>query len=164
VRRRAQRGTLYFTEPLVGVLAEGTEALAAELQQRVALAIAQVVAAHQGVGALHAAGDAVEGEPGPPCAFQDPVGDVLRRASSSMSISGWSMGLMRMRLAMVSSRRRKAAEGGGGIGASWLGCDGGGTCREKPCCRVLDPSIASSALERAYAEFSAVRRGDDIHV
>ena len=93
------------------MLAEGTEAMVAELQQRVALAIAQVVAAHQGVGALHAAGDAVEGEPGPPCACQDPVGDVLRRASSSMSISGWSMGLMRMRSAMNAGRLRKAAEG-----------------------------------------------------
>jgi hypothetical protein len=86
VRRRAQRGTLYFTEPLIGVLAEGIEALAAELQQRVALGVAQLYccaeafgyAARQAVGALVVAGDAVEGEPGPPCASQDPTGHVLR--------------------------------------------------------------------------------------
>jgi hypothetical protein len=99
VRRRAQRGTLYFTEPLIGVLAEGIEALAAELQQRVALAIAQRVAADQAVVAIAIGGDAVEGEPGPPCAFRDPVGQGLRgggagcclanqRPRSSRSISG----------------------------------------------------------------------------
>ena len=76
------------------VLAEGIEALAAELQQRVALAIAQLAAADQAVVDIAIGGDAVEGEPGPPCASQDPVSDVLRgaglrRASSSMSISGW---------------------------------------------------------------------------
>ena len=60
------------------LLAEGIEALAAELQQRVALAIAQLVAADQAVVAIATGGDAVEGEPGPPCALQDPAGDVLR--------------------------------------------------------------------------------------
>jgi hypothetical protein len=50
------------------VLAEGIEALAAELQQRVALAIAQRVAADQAVVAIAIVGDAVEGEPGPPSA------------------------------------------------------------------------------------------------
>ena len=72
-------------------------AVAAQLQQLVALRIAQLAAAHQGVGALLAAGVAVEGEPCPPSAHQDPPGHVLRR--------GWSTWLMRMRLAMVSRRR-----------------------------------------------------------
>ena len=45
-----------------------------------------------------------------------------------MSISGWSMGLMRIRLAMVCHRRWLVVEGGGGMGASWLGETGGGTC------------------------------------
>ena len=40
----------------------GIEALAAELQQLVALGVAQLVAAHQGLGALLAAGDAVARE------------------------------------------------------------------------------------------------------
>ena len=52
---------------LAALLAEGIEALAAELQQLVALGVAQLhccaeafgYAAHQGVGALLAAGDAV---------------------------------------------------------------------------------------------------------
>ena len=47
---------------LAALLAEGIEALAAELQQLVALGVAQLVAAHQGVGALLAADDAVAGE------------------------------------------------------------------------------------------------------
>jgi hypothetical protein len=68
-------------------------AVAAQLQQLLALRIAQLVAAHQGVGALLAAGDAVEGEPCPPSAHQDPPGHVLRRGRvrrprSSMSIRG----------------------------------------------------------------------------
>jgi hypothetical protein len=40
--------------------------------------VAQLLAAHQVDGALLAAGDAVEGEPGPACAFQNPSGHVLR--------------------------------------------------------------------------------------
>ncbi|WP_190388301.1 hypothetical protein [Cyanobium sp. FACHB-13342] len=47
---------------LATLLAEGIEALAAELQQLVALGVAQLVAAHQGVSAPLAAGDAVAGE------------------------------------------------------------------------------------------------------
>jgi hypothetical protein len=98
------------------LLAEGIEALAVELQQRVALAIAQLVAADPAVVAIAIGGDAVEGEPGPPCASQDPAGHVvrgggLRRPRSFMSMSGWSMGLMRIRSAMNARRRRKAAEG-----------------------------------------------------
>jgi hypothetical protein len=81
------------------VLAEGIEALAAELQQRVALAIAQRVAADQALVAIAIGGDGVEGEPGPACALQDLAGDVLC----------W----------------------GGGLGASWRGCDGGGTCKRR---------------------------------
>ncbi|WP_216910922.1 hypothetical protein [Synechococcus sp. CCY 0621] len=65
------------------LLAEGIEALAAELQQRVALAIAQLVAADQAVAAIAIGGDAVEGEPGPPCASQDPPGHVLRRGRAA---------------------------------------------------------------------------------
>ncbi len=61
------------------MLAEGLGALAAELQQRFALAIAQRVAADHAVVAIASGGDAVEGEPGPPCASQDPAGHVLRR-------------------------------------------------------------------------------------
>jgi hypothetical protein len=101
------------------LLAEGIEALAAQLLQRVALGVAQLYccaeafgyAAHQGIGASLAADDAVAGEhlahhPLPrirratSCA-----GAGLRRPSSSISISGWSMGLMRMRSAMVLRRR-----------------------------------------------------------
>jgi len=63
---------------LAALLSERIEALAAERQQLVALRIAQLVAAHQGVGALLAAGDAVEGEPCPPSAHQDPAGHALR--------------------------------------------------------------------------------------
>jgi hypothetical protein len=51
----------------------------AQGQQLVALGVAQLLAAHQGLGAPLAAGDAVEGEPYPPCAPQDPAGHVLRR-------------------------------------------------------------------------------------
>jgi hypothetical protein len=64
----------YLLTPL---LSEGIEALAAQLQplqQLVALGVAQLYcyaeafgyAAHQAVGALVVAGDAVEGEPCPP--------------------------------------------------------------------------------------------------
>ena len=60
------------------LLAQGIEALAAELQQRVALPIAQRVAADQAVVAIAIGGAAVEGEPGPPCACQDPASHVLR--------------------------------------------------------------------------------------
>ncbi|MEA5442101.1 hypothetical protein [Cyanobium gracile] len=93
------------------LLAEGIEALAAELQQRVALAIAQLAAADQGVGAVAIAGDAVAGEHlahhslpwirrATSCA-----GAGLRRPRSSRSISGWSMGLMHIRSSMNSRRR-----------------------------------------------------------
>jgi hypothetical protein len=47
---------------------EGIEALATQLQQLVALGVAQLLAAHKVVGALVVAGDAVEGEPCPPSA------------------------------------------------------------------------------------------------
>ena len=78
------------------LLAEGIEALAAELQQRVALAIAQRVAADQAVVAIAIGGDAVEGEPGPPCACQDPAGHVLRRGGGHGGIlagvrRGWQL-------------------------------------------------------------------------
>jgi hypothetical protein len=53
---------------LAALLAEGIEALAAQLQQLVALGVAQFLAAHKVVGALVVAGDAVEGEPYPPSA------------------------------------------------------------------------------------------------
>ena len=53
---------------LAALLAEGIEALAAQLQQLFALGVAQFLAAHQVVGALVVAGDAVEGEPCPPSA------------------------------------------------------------------------------------------------
>ena len=63
---------------------------------------------------------------------QDPAGYVLRggragcclanqRPSSSMSIRGWSMWLMRMRLVMCSRRRSSVAEVVGGMGGSWPG-------------------------------------------
>jgi hypothetical protein len=44
------------------LLAEGVEALAAQLLQRVALGVAQLVAADQAVGAVPVGGDAVAGE------------------------------------------------------------------------------------------------------
>ena len=85
---------------LAALLAEGVEALAAQLLQRVALGVAQLVAADQAVGAVAVGGDAVEGEPCPPSAAQDPPGHVLRWGwagcclanqwpSSSMSMRGW---------------------------------------------------------------------------
>ena len=77
-RTRARVSPRYFTEPLIGVLAMVIEALAAELQQRVAPAIAQLAAADQAVVAIAIGCDAVEGEPGPPCASQDPAGHVVR--------------------------------------------------------------------------------------
>ena len=81
VHRAADRGAVAAAvgkHLLAALLAEGIEALAAELQQRVALAIAQRVAADQAVVAIAIGGDAVEREPGPPCASQDPLGDVVR--------------------------------------------------------------------------------------
>ena len=59
--------------------AEAIQPLAAQLQQLVAFAVAQLVAADQGGGTVAIAGDAVEGEPCPPCASQDPPGHVLCR-------------------------------------------------------------------------------------
>jgi hypothetical protein len=61
---------------LAALHSEGIEALAAQLQQLFALGVAQLYcfaeafgyAAHQAVGALVVAGDAVEGEPCPPSA------------------------------------------------------------------------------------------------
>jgi hypothetical protein len=47
---------------------ESVKALAAQLQQLVALGVAQFLAAHKVVGAPLVAGDAVEGEPCPPSA------------------------------------------------------------------------------------------------
>jgi hypothetical protein len=44
------------------LLSEGIEALAAQLQQLFALGVAQLLTAHQAVGALFVAGDAVAGE------------------------------------------------------------------------------------------------------
>ncbi len=99
---------------LAALLAEGIEALAAQLQQLFALGVAQFLAAHKVVGALVVAGDAVEGEPfahhplDALCVVldlghvlpQDPAGHVLRGGwagcclanqcpRSSMSIRGW---------------------------------------------------------------------------
>jgi hypothetical protein len=53
---------------LAALLSESIEALAAQLKQLVALGVAQLLAAHQVVGASLVAGDAVEGEPCPPSA------------------------------------------------------------------------------------------------
>ena len=69
---------------------ECVETFPAELKQFVALwlrhaglrpgtAIAQLVAADQAVVAIAIGGDAVEGEPGPPCASQNQPGHALRR-------------------------------------------------------------------------------------
>jgi hypothetical protein len=62
---------------LAALHSEGIEALAARLQQLFALGVAQLLAAHQSVGALVVAGDAVEGEPCPPGAA-DAAGPILR--------------------------------------------------------------------------------------
>jgi hypothetical protein len=51
---------------LAALHSEGIEALAAQLQELFALAVAQLLAAHKVVGALVGAADAVEGEPCPP--------------------------------------------------------------------------------------------------
>ena len=63
---------------VAALLAEAVEALAAQLLQLVALGVAQLLGADQAVGAVAVGGDAVEGEPCPPCAAQDPPGHVLR--------------------------------------------------------------------------------------
>jgi hypothetical protein len=87
--------TLYFTEPLIGVLAEGVEALAAQLLQLVALGVAQLVAADQAVGAVAVGGDAVAGEhlaPHPLPRIRRATscaGAGLLLPSSSMSTRGW---------------------------------------------------------------------------
>jgi len=62
---------------LAALLSESVKALAAQLQQLVALGVAQFLASHQVVGASLVAGDAVEGEPCPPCAAVS-AGNVLR--------------------------------------------------------------------------------------
>lgn len=51
------------------LLAEGIEALAAQLLQLIALGVAQLVAADPAVVAIAIGGDAVEGEPGPTMRF-----------------------------------------------------------------------------------------------
>jgi hypothetical protein len=51
---------------LAVLLSESVKALAAQLQQLVALGVAQLLPAHKVVCALVGAGDAVEGEPCPP--------------------------------------------------------------------------------------------------
>jgi hypothetical protein len=65
------------------LLTQGVEALAAQLLQR--------VAADQAVGAIAVGGDAVEGEPCPPSAAQDPAGHVLRWGSAAEGLGtvGW---------------------------------------------------------------------------
>jgi hypothetical protein len=99
---------------LAALLAEGIEALAAQLQQLFSLGVAQFLAAHKVVGALVVAGDAVAGEHfahhplDALCVVldlghvfpQDPPGIILcggwagcclanPRPRSSMSIRGW---------------------------------------------------------------------------
>ena len=79
--RAADRGAMALSvgkHLLAAMLAEGIEALAGQLLQLVALGVAQRFAADQAVGAVAVGGDAVEGEPCPPCAAQDPPGHVLR--------------------------------------------------------------------------------------
>jgi hypothetical protein len=53
---------------LAALHSESVKALAAQLQQLVALGVPQLLPAHQVVGVPLAAGDAVEGEPCLPCA------------------------------------------------------------------------------------------------
>ncbi len=69
---------------LAALHSESIKALAAQLQQLFALGVAQLLPAHQSVVALVVAGDAVEGDPCPPSASQDPPGYVLR--------GGWGAG------------------------------------------------------------------------
>jgi len=69
--RAAYRGAVAAPvgENLLAALhSESIKALAAQLQQLVALGVAQLLPAHQSVVALVVAGDAVEGEPCPPSA------------------------------------------------------------------------------------------------
>jgi hypothetical protein len=93
------------------LLAEGVEALAAQLLQLVALGVAEFVASDQAVGAVAIGGDAVAGEHLAHHALPrirratSCAGAGLRRPSSSRSINGWSMGLMRICLAVYSRRR-----------------------------------------------------------
>jgi hypothetical protein len=82
---------------LTPLLAEPVQPLAAQLQLRVALAVAQLLRADQGVEPLAVAGDAVAGEHAAHHPFhpfrvgldlghvlsQDPAGDVLRRGRAA---------------------------------------------------------------------------------
>jgi hypothetical protein len=113
VHRAADRGAVAAAvgkHLFAALLAEGTEAQAAELLQLVALSVAPFVAADQAGGAVAVGGDAVAGEHLAHHALHrirratSCAGAGLQRPSSSMSISGWSMGLLRMRLAMECRR------------------------------------------------------------
>jgi len=96
---------------VAALLADGIEALAAQLLQRVALGVAQLVATDQAVGAVAVGGDAVAGEHLAHHALPrirratSCAGAGLLLPSSSMSMRGWSMGLMRMRLEIYCRRR-----------------------------------------------------------
>ena len=106
---------------------ECVETFPAELKQFVALwlrhaglrpgtAIAQLVAADQAVVAIAIGVMPLKVNPAhhalPRIRWATSCsGAGLRRPSSSISMSGWSMGLMRLRSAMNARRRSKAAEG-----------------------------------------------------
>jgi hypothetical protein len=112
---------------LAALLSESIEALAAQLQQLFALGVAQLLAAHQAVGALFVAGDAVAGEhlaDHPLHAFRVVVdlGHVFAQDSAGYVLRG-------------------------GWGARWgLGGDRGGTCSLK---KHLLWAMASHPVERS---------------
>ena len=80
--------------------------LGAQLQQRVALAVAQLLRAEQGGEPSAVAGDVLRrGRAG--CCLANPWPSSSNRCAEAFgySISGWSMGLMRIRWAMECRRR-----------------------------------------------------------
>jgi hypothetical protein len=146
------------------LLAEGIEALAALLLQRVALGVAQLVAADQAVGAVAVGGDAVAGEHLPHHPFhafggvldlghvfaQDPPGHVLRWGGAAAAeqfheherlvdvAHSHLLGDVLPEALKGAERRWKALEGAGrrwkALGGEGMGDAGG--------CRALGPVVA----------------------
>ena len=152
---------------LAALLAEGFEALAAQLVQRVALGVAQFVAADQAVGAIAIGGDAVEGEPGPPCAAQDPAGHVLRwgRAATPQQFQPLrgSLRLEHERLVdgahahPLGDERAQAKEGSRGAGGH--GVMVAAAASPAPGVAVPAQSLSHSAAARGGGDPSRWRRG-----
>ena len=83
---RAAVAAMMREQLLTPLLAEPVQSLSAQLQQRFALAVAQLLCADQGVEPVAVAGDAVAVEhAAPPSVSQHPPGDVLRWAGLAVA-------------------------------------------------------------------------------